>query len=199
MSKKFLIKMLLNIGTIIGTAAIVVFLIYGIYSGVLTSADALQKFIVKVGIWGPLVFVFVQIIQVVLPIIPGAFGCAAGVMIFGPVYGFIYNYVGICLGSVFAFLIARRYGMSIIRSFFSDKTIEKYIGWLDKGNKFEKLFSIAILMPIAPDDFLCYLSGLTKMSLKKFTFIIILCKPLSIFLYSMGLATITHFVIGFVA
>ena len=42
----------------------------------------------------------------------------------------------------------------------------------------------------APDDLLCYIAGLTKMTLKKFTAIILLGKPGSILLYSLGLTGI---------
>ncbi|WP_225353487.1 VTT domain-containing protein [Lacticaseibacillus thailandensis] len=46
---------------------------------------------------------------------------------------------------------------------------------------------MAILLPVAPDDFLCMLAGLTKMSLRKFVWIIVLCKPWTILAYSMGM------------
>nr|WP_263848867.1 hypothetical protein [Lacticaseibacillus thailandensis] len=43
------------------------------------------------------------------------------------------------------------------------------------------------MLPVAPDDFLCMLAGLTKMSLRKFVWIIVLCKPWTILAYSMGM------------
>lgn len=85
--------------------------------------------------------------------------------------------------------------MPLLRKMFKKELIEKYINWLDKGKKFDKLFAIAIFMPVAPDDFLCYLAGLTKMSLKKYTIILILCKPASILAYSLGLAYLTSFLL----
>ena len=48
--------------------------------------------------------------------------------------------------------------------------------------------AFAIFFPVAPDDFLCYLTGLTNMSVSKFTAIILLCKPASILAYSMAWA-----------
>ena len=96
---------------------------------------------------------------------------------FGPVRGFLYNYVGICLGSVAAFLLSKRYGQPFVRSVAGERTYEKYAGWLEKGNRFDTFFALAIFFPVAPDDFLCYLAGLTRMSLKKFSAIIFLGKP----------------------
>lgn len=53
-----------------------------------------------------------------------------------------------------------------------------------------RLLRLTIFFPVAPDDLLCYIAGLTKMSLKKFVLIIFLGKPGSIFLYSLGLTGI---------
>jgi len=50
-------------------------------------------------------------------------------------------------------------------------------------------------MPVAHDDFLCYLAGITKMSLKKFTLILVVCKPATILAYSLSLSYITSLVI----
>ncbi|WP_320129272.1 TVP38/TMEM64 family protein [uncultured Sphaerochaeta sp.] len=180
----------IHILSILGILVCAAFCIYGIHKGIFTSQKAMMAFLAPYGVWGPLLFVLLQLVQVIIPIIPGAMGCAAGVLIFGPFIGFIYNYIGICIGSILAFLISRKYGMIIVKSMASQKVYDKYIGWLEKGKMYERLFAIAIFLPMAPDDFLCYLSGLTKMSLKKFTLIIILCKPLSIFLYSLGLAKV---------
>lgn len=48
----------------------------------------------------------------------------------------------------------------------SDKTYNKYVGWLDNQNRFEKLFALAIFLPVAPDDALCLMAGLTNISVK---------------------------------
>ena len=58
-------------------------------------------------------------------------------------------------------------------------------GWIIKTVL--KLFALAIFLPVAPDDALCLMAGLTNMSVKRYTLIILIAKPLSIFLYSMAL------------
>lgn len=50
-----------------------------------------------------------------------------------------------------------------------------------------KLFAAAIFFPIAPDDLLCYLAGTTAMTWRQFLCVIVLGKPFSIALYSLGL------------
>lgn len=183
------IKKLINLSSIIGILATIALLIYGYQAGIFSSAEQLSYMISQAGIWGPLIFIFIQIIQCVIPIIPGGLSCVAGIILFGPFYGFIYNYIGILLGSLINFILARHYGKPLIETIVSKKTYNKYISWLDRGKHFDKLFALAIFMPVAPDDFLCMLAGLTKMTYKKFITIIVLGKPASLLVYSLGLTT----------
>lgn len=183
------IKKLIHASSIIGILLTIVLLIYGYQTGLFSSTEQLSSIIRKVGIWGPLLFILIQIVQCVIPIIPGGISCVAGVILFGPFYGFLYNYTGILLGSLVNFILARYYGKPLIKSIISETTYNKYIGWIDQGKRFDKLFAIAIFMPVAPDDFLCMLAGLTKMTYSKFIAIIVLGKPVSLLIYSLGLAT----------
>lgn len=181
--------------TYMGLTLTILFLIYGFHSGLLTSQQKLQAFLLQTGIIAPIIFMIIQIIQCVIPIIPGGVSTAIGVMVFGPVFGFIYNYIGICIGSFFNFMIARQYGKEIIIKIISQEQYDRYVSWLEKGKTFDKLFALAILLPCAPDDILCYLAGLTPMSYTKYILIILLCKPWSIFVYSMSLHSIFQFFI----
>lgn len=88
------------------------------------------------GLLAPLAFIAIQIIQTVLPIIPGGVSSAVGIIVFGPLEGFIYNYVGLLIGAYLAFRLVRRYGKQFILKVVEKKTYDKYIGWLEKGKKF---------------------------------------------------------------
>ena len=180
-------RKLLNIATIISLSVIVVLTIYGVQTGLLTDRDKLEMLVKKSGIWGPILFIIIQMVQVVLPIIPGGITCGAGVVIFGAWHGLLYNYIGIVAGSMINFYLARRYGQCFVKYFVKEETYEKYIGWLEKGKKFDKFFAFAIFFPCAPDDVLCLIAGLTRMTWKKFAAIILLGKPASIAMYSLAL------------
>ena len=180
-------KRAINILTILCTTAIAAFVIYGVKSGIFTDRVMMEELIRKGGIWAPVTFILIQMVQVVVPIVPGGITCAVGVVIFGPWYGLLYNYIGIVIGSGINFYLARRYGQCLVKFFVKEETYDKYITWLDKGKKFDKFFAFAIFFPCAPDDFLCMLAGLTKMSWKRFSAIILLGKPGSIAIYSLAL------------
>lgn len=173
--------------------------VYGYRKGIFTDQEKMSALLDKSGVLAPLVFIILQAVQVVIPILPGAVGCLYGVIIFGSLKGFIYNYIGICIGSVLAFLLARHLGRDFVQNVTGGKFYKKYSKYLINENRFEKIFSLLIFLPVSPDDFLCYLAGVSKMSLEKFTTIILLGKPLAILLYSMGLNQIFRFAINLVA
>ena len=189
-------RKLINFISIIGLVISIGLTIYFINLGVFKDLNSLRGLVGDSIILGPIIFILIQILQVVIPIIPGGISTAAGVLIFGPYAGFIYNYVGICIGSIIIFLLGRRYGKPFILSMVSDKTYNKYVGWLDNQNRFEKLFALAIFLPVAPDDALCLMAGLTNISVKKYNWIILLSKHLTIFLYRMDLIYGGHFLSG---
>ena len=175
--------------TAAGLAACAAFFIYGVKNGLFVSEEAMAQFLSGLGIWGPFAFVALQVVQGVIPIVPGGISCLVGVLLFGPVWGFLYNYVGICAGSVLAFQIARKFGMPAVERAAGSQKIGRYLKWMENG-VFDRLFAAAIFFPAAPDDLLCFLAGVTKMRFRRFLAIILLGKPLSIALYSLGLTVV---------
>lgn len=164
-------------------------------SGYLSSQQQIEQYLQQFGILAPLAFIVLQAVQVVVPIMPGGVSCLAGVLMFGAWKGFFYNYAGICIGSVIAFLLARKFGMPLLRKLFSGKLLEKYQKWMDKKHRFTLLFFLAIFLPAVPDDFLCFLAGTTAMPLKVFMGIILLGKPVVIAMYSLVLTGVFNTVL----
>ena len=183
-------KTALRAASLCGLIICVITAVWAWRAGLLTSQERLQALVAGCGAGGALVFVAFQAVQVVVPILPGGLGCLAGVLLFGAVNGFVYNYIGICVGSLMAFAIARNCGKPLLGLLFSEKTIAKYSAWTEDNGRFARLFAWAIFLPVAPDDFLCYLAGTTSMTWRRFTTIILLGKPASIALYSLGLTVI---------
>lgn len=176
--------------TIVSLLLCVVAAVYAYKLGILTSVDSLQQFIARFGIGGLFIFTAIQAVQVVIPILPGGIGCLGGVILFGAWKGFACNYIGICIGSILAFAITKCWGRPIMHKLFSEKTIQKYEQWAQEDKHFAKLFAAAIFLPVAPDDFLCYLAGTTNMGWKQFVLIILLGKPFAIAMYSLGLTVV---------
>lgn len=150
------------------------------------SVDTFQAYIRGFGLFAPFVFVFIQAFQVVVPVLPGFIGCVAGALLFGSVCGFVYNYVGICAGSIIAFFLAKHFGIPLVQAMFPSKKYNVWTERIKRARSYDVLFALSILLPLAPDDYLCYFSGLINMSVKKFVLIILLAKPWCILFYSFG-------------
>ncbi len=161
-----------------------------IFGNNISSVQDYQQLMKSFGLAGPLVLTLIQAIQVVIPVLPGYLGCAAGAISFGTLIGFLCNYIGISAGSIIAYFLARRYGVELVITLFSEK---QYLKWKDRINdikSYDVFLFIAILLPMFPDDFLCYFSGLIGMNKRKFIWIIILGKPWCILAYSIAFGLI---------
>lgn len=187
-------RRMIHLISLIGMAFSIALTIYFYSIGLFDDLNALQRVVGQKALMGPLLFISLQILQVIIPVIPGGISTAAGVVLFGPVAGFFYNYIGIVLGSFIIFLLGRHYGKPFVLKMVSEKTYNKYIAWCDNQGRFNKLFALAIFFPFSPDDILCLIAGLTNMSLKKFSLILLLGKPASILVYSMSLIYGSQFI-----
>ena len=165
-----------------------VFLIYGWIGGHFDSADTLRDYIASFGIWGPVVLTLIQILQVILPVLPGFLGCIVGGGMFGALVGFLVNYIGISVGSIIAYFLAKKYGIKLVDKMISMKKYEKKIEKINQSKSYSVVLFLAILLPLAPDDFFCYFSGLINMKPKKFITILLLAKPWCILFYSIFFA-----------
>ena len=167
----------------------IILLLFAWRGGVFESRAQFVAYVHQFGNYSIIIFVLLQVLQLFLPFLPSAVTVTAGVILYGPVIGNIYNYIGISTGSILAFLIVRRYGESALHKLVSKKRIEKYDDKLKNGKTFERFFTTVVFTPFVPDNVVCYLAGLSSMTAKKVITIILLGKPLSIVLYSLGWTT----------
>jgi uncharacterized membrane protein YdjX (TVP38/TMEM64 family) len=180
-------------GTIIGSLVVlfglsIYFVISGWIGGHFRSADALRDYVATFGFWAPLVLALLQMFLSLLPIFPSFIGFVAGAALFGATGGFLTNYIGICAGSIAAYILANRFGTQLVSKLISIEKYDSYVEKINRSKSYPRLLFLAILLPLAPDNFLCYFSGLINMSAKKFVAIIITAKPWCILFYSIFFA-----------
>ena len=65
------------------------------------------------------------------------------------------------------------------------KKYEKYIERINRSKSYFVLLFLVMLLPLFPDDFFCYFSGLIDMKPKKFIIAVLLGKPWCILFYSI--------------
>jgi uncharacterized membrane protein YdjX (TVP38/TMEM64 family) len=133
--------------------------------------ESLGKLLNSYGWKGVLVFIGIQILQVVVAAIPGEFVQIAGGYIYGTWLGTLYSLTGIVLGSVLVFFIARLLGYPVIRLFVSSKQLEKY-SFMINSKKTDAAMFVLFLIPGIPKDVLTYIVGITPVRPLKFFVII---------------------------
>ena len=124
------------------------------------SVEALQEFIDSRGsFWAPLIFIALQMLQVFLLPLPGVITVGAGVLLFGVWETCLYSYIGILLGSLIGFAVGRVIGYRAAAWLVGRESLDS---WLEKvKGKDRRLLTVMFLLPIFPDDILCFVAGLS--------------------------------------
>ena len=118
-----------------------------------------------------LVFMLIQVLQVVVAAIPGELVQLAGGYIYGTWAGTLYSLTGIVAGSVLVFFVARLLGYPLVRTFVSQKNLDKF-EFMMKSEKSEIAMFLLFLIPGIPKDILTYIAGLTPVKPLRFFIII---------------------------
>lgn len=189
-TKRQIIIRVVSVLLIAVAVAFIVLIVKGYIDGYFDSVESFQAYVERFGAFGPIFLTVFQTVRVMIPVLPGFLGCIVGSIMFGPLVGFLCNYIGIGAGSIFAFLLAKKYGAPLVQELFPQEKYKKWSEWAAKSKSYTTFLFLAMLLPLFPDDFLCYLSGLTGMSTKRFIWIIILGKPWCILAYSLGFSLI---------
>lgn len=121
------------------------------------------------------IFVFVQIVQVIIPPISHYFTSMLGGYVYGPIEGGTLNWIGRVIGQFIAFYLALRAGNWMRERMGWDFTIFEKIVAGGKSNillRATVIFSM-IALPFFPDDELSYAMGFAKFPFKVFSVITI--------------------------
>jgi len=140
-----------------------IFLIWGSFLwDLLSDQDRFKAWIRSYGVYAAPVFMAAQFVQVVLFFIPGEVTQIAGGYIFGPWLGLVLSYVGITLGSLTAFAIARMFEHAALDFLVDRQTVHRFDRIVYGRAGYWPLF-VLFLLPGIPKDLLCYIAGLTPM------------------------------------
>ncbi len=149
-------------------AVIVVIILFGKQMmAVLTKPEAVKAYVESKGAYGVIVYLLIQILQVIIAVIPGEPIQIAGGYLFGTAGGFALAVVGIMAGSALAFGIARKFGIGIVRLFVNEEKLLHHKQRLE-SRKGKAVLFLLFLIPGVPKDLLIYAAGLTPIAFRKF-------------------------------
>ncbi|MBI4086562.1 TVP38/TMEM64 family protein [Candidatus Kaiserbacteria bacterium] len=134
----------------------------------------------------PALFVAVRAIAVIIPPIPGILTDLIGILMFGWIVGLVLGEVGIILGSLVTFWLARRFRKPLVKRFTLLRTVEE---WEEKYSERQKFWALVAIRLVAVPffDHMGYVAGLTKMRWSTFLFSTVLGTfPLMFLIYYFG-------------
>jgi uncharacterized membrane protein YdjX (TVP38/TMEM64 family) len=166
MNRNSIIKMTILLILII--LGVTIFAHYDLYR-LFVSRKKLIGFINSFGNLSVVIFIILQIFQVIIAPIPGEVTGFIGGYLYGPFLGTLYSTIGLTIGSLLAFGLARWLGMPFVEKVINGEIIRKYDYFMEHRGILVTF--ILFLIPGFPKDALSYIVGLSHM--KTTTFMII--------------------------
>lgn len=142
------------------------------------TEEGMRQFIKEKGFFSGLVFFIIQVLQVVAIPIPGVITVGAGEYLFGFWKGSLISFLGIVTGSTLAFIIGRKFGNKLVVWIVGEDKLNKAMKLIEGRDKV--IFAMIFLLPFFPDDILCFVAGLTPMSLTYFVCMLMVTRIITI-------------------
>lgn len=133
----------------------------------LSNVEDLRKIILSFGNLGIFILIGFQILQILIPFIPGEVVQISGGYVYGAPLSFIFLLSGTVLGGLAVFYLSRFIGYPLVNIFISEEKMEKF-KFLMKNKKAEVTLFLLFLIPGIPKDTLIYLAGLTPVKPVRF-------------------------------
>ena len=132
----------------------------------ISDRDAMIALAKSTGAWGPSIIASLLILQTFLAIIPGQALMVACGYLYGFAGGTLLAWASLVIGGQAAFLLARRFGRSFAERWVSKDVLTRW----DKAAEKQGVgfFAISLILPIFPNDAMCYVAGLGTISARRF-------------------------------
>lgn len=142
------------------------------------SVEDLRNYVGGFGGYAVFIFIAIQFLQVVVLPIPGFITVSVGVLLFGAFRGSVYSVIGIVSASIVAFFIGRVFGYKVAGWLVGKENLDKGLE-LVKG-KDKVILTFMFLFPFFPDDVLCFVAGLSSMSVPYYIVMITITRIINI-------------------
>lgn len=135
---------------------------------IFTSNDraAVTEYVRQFGIWGPVVFILVMIVQMFLIVVPSWLLMIIAVLAYGKVWGVVLSVVAVFVASSVGWVIGEVLGEATITRMVGEKTEKKLENVLEKyGPGAVVIFRLA---PFLSNDAISFIAGMLKMKYTRF-------------------------------
>ena len=132
--------------------------------------EAFQNYIHAKGVWGIVILIGVQILQVVVAFIPGEPIEVLAGLLYGTWGGYVICTVGILIGTLIIYYTVKGLGMGFITRMVGKGKLDKF-KFLHDAKRLEMIVFLLFFIPGTPKDFLTYFIPATK--IKPMTFLVL--------------------------
>ena len=147
--------------------------------------ERFRSWVDQQGLWGPLLFMGMIVLQIVVAIIPGEpLEIVAGYA-FGALEGTLWCLLGAFAGRLAVFLLVRRFGTRAIEVFFPLDKLQS-LRFLQNERRLTFWVFFLFFLPGTPKDVLCYIVGLTNLPLRSWLIISTIAPIPSIITSTIG-------------
>ncbi len=146
------------------------------------NKERIRAIIDSAGSWGPILFIALQALQVVLLVSFLPLEIVGG-FIFGLPLGLLYSSVGLSLGEMLAFLLGRWLEGKYVTRFVHPDAMKRYRKTMKREGALAAF--LLFIIPGFPKDVICYMLGLTRMSLGFFLIAVTIIRFPSILLQTL--------------
>lgn len=135
---------------------------------VLASGDRnyTRQWVEQFGLWGPVVLILAQIVQMFLFIVPTILIMIVSILAYGPWLGSLIALIGIVTASIIAYIIGRSASNPLLNKLLGAGTRAKMVEYVNKYGAW--LVVIARVNPILSNDAVSFVSGIVRLHFIKF-------------------------------
>ena len=146
--------------------------LYAIFTGPNPSGD-LQAFLSSFGLWGAVILVLFQTLQIAIAFLTGEPIELVSGMMYGGIFGAALCLLGVVFGTYAVFFAIDKLGSGMIAAFHDEEKFQKFnrFGLFKSKKKAELLTFILFLIPGLPKDFFTFLAPFTPLSIHRFVLI----------------------------
>jgi len=147
------------------------------------TLDNIQNLIEKYRALGPFPGILLPVLEAFLPFLPLVIFVTANANAFGLWLGFLYSWMGACIGAILVFWLIRRYGQKkLLASLPKHPKVRKLMDWLERHG-FGPLF-LLMCFPFTPSAVVNIVAGLSKINWIQYMLAVGIGKMVMIFTIS---------------
>ena len=137
--------------------------------------QGLKNFASEMGILGMLILFLIQVIQIVIPFLPGQFIELTVGALYSPIVAISILSLGLIVATIIIYYLGKWIGRPFISLFLSEENEQKY-SFLKNSRKLEMVFFILFLIPGTPKDVLIFFLPLLNLKLNRFIILSLIAR-----------------------